>query len=217
MDSARVEEIYKLLAKLSVDIDPDPVSRGGRYMAEVVALTRGYLNQVSAIQLEVMKYQHQLENEVDALTDAFEISSDELLAEDEKVKNLPALPDRLAKVNVLLKPEKAAIRAKKRLAKDMSHLAKAIRHRQKELDNTISAFRLQRSILDVEYRHTDGDNTESSRNNGAGGVSDSASEHLSDREIAELFQSPLREGDDSGEETQASFEDDAERFFASKS
>ena len=187
MDTDRIEEIYKLLGTLSVDIDSDPVSRGSRYMAEVVALTRGYLNQVACVQLEVMRLQHQLENEVDALTDAFEIASDELLAEDENVKNLPALPDRLAKVNVLLKKEKALIRAKKRQAKDMTHLAKAIRHRQKELDNTISAFRLQKTILEVEYRHSDGDNSETSRNGGSKLGPDA---HFSEQEVLDLFSIP---------------------------
>lgn len=152
MTPERVQAIYEALDKLFVELDRDPVSRGPGYLQDLISKTRGYLNQTGAYLQEINREKHNLEMELDAQEAAFEVQKSELLAEDRRVRLLPSIEDRLAMVDVLLGEERREIQRLRREVKNLGHIDKAVRHRHKELDNTMSAIRLQKQLVDAELR-----------------------------------------------------------------
>jgi len=166
MDQSQVDAIYGELESLIIELAPDPFSKGPQYLQDLISKTRGYLNKTSLILQKVLREQHALERNLTALEAAFEVSSDCLLAEDHNVSSLPSIEDRRAKINILLKDEKAEIQKQKKLLRELSFVEKVVKHRHKELDNTMSAIRMQKSLVDSEVHSGSfyGDESDVSRN-----------------------------------------------------
>ena len=165
MTPERVTEVYEALQGLFVTLASDPVTKGPQYLHDLISKTRGYLNQTGHYLQEIHREHHLLEIELDSHEAAFEIKKSELLAGDRRVTLLPSIEDRLAMINVLLGEERRDIQRLKREIKNLSHMEKAVRHRHKELDNTMSAIRLQKQLVDAELRTGSyyGDENEKSR------------------------------------------------------
>jgi hypothetical protein len=147
LNEKRIEEIYDRLPQLVVALDPDPAGRGAPYLQDLISKVRGYLNEVGIYLQEVLRVRGGLESDLEALKSAFEISSNDLMANEAKVSNLPAVQDRIAMINVILRDEYKAILDKRKEVNDISYVEKAVRHRHRELEHTMSAIRLQRSLL----------------------------------------------------------------------
>lgn len=183
MEPERIESIYDQLATLVIELDADPSSKGPAYLQDLISKTRGYLNRTSLLIHEVHREQHQLERQLAAQETAFQASSDELLADDARVTRLPSIDDRKAMINLLLKDDRTKIQDLKRQLKELGFVEKAVRHRHKELDNTVSSIRMQKSLIDTEIRTgaAYGDETDTSRGNAYG------SEDISAEELARLL------------------------------
>jgi hypothetical protein len=152
MTPERAEAVYTKLVTLIVELDPDPVARGPLYLQDLIAKVRGYLNAVSIYTQEAHRERHEMESRLDALETAFQVAADELLTGDGRVTRLPNIDDRKSMVNLILSTERQAIQGLKGQIRSLGHVEKAIRNRQKELDNTMSAIRLQRSLIQAELR-----------------------------------------------------------------
>lgn len=152
MNPERAEVIYNELATLVIELDADPTTKGPAYLQDLISKTRGYLNRTSFFLHEVHRERHGVERQLDAQKAAYEVSSDELLASDNRVTRLPNIEDRRAMINLLLKEERVKISELERQIKDLGFVEKAIRHRHKELENTMSAIRMQKSVVDSEMR-----------------------------------------------------------------
>ena len=165
MKQERIETIYDQLGELVVELSRDPVSMGPSYLQDLIARTRGYLNIASNMVHEVHRQKSAIETELDAKEAAFLISSDSLLADDARVTRLPNIEDRKAMINLILRDDRAEILKLKNQVKELGFVDKAIRHRHKELDNTMSAIRMQKALIDSELRTGAfyGDETETSR------------------------------------------------------
>lgn len=165
MNEERIAQVYGELESYVVELDPNPAERGPGYLQDLISKTRGYLNNTSVHLSQVLREIHIEEMALEALEAAFQVQSDEMMANNRSVSTLPAVQDRLAMVNVLLAAERRAIAAKKRVVKNLHHVQKVVRHRQKELDNTMASIRLQRSLLETEIRTGSfyGDEGEASR------------------------------------------------------
>lgn len=193
MTPERVEEIYKALGDLVVSLDPDPAARGPKYLQDLISRTRGYLNEASTYLSEVLRERNRLEMQLDALEAAFAVSADDLLANDRRVSTLPAIQDRQSMINVLLSKERREIQTCKREIKNLGHVERAVRHRHKELDGTMSAIRLQRSLIESELRTGAfyGDESDESRGawgrrSSSPGPSPAAMEDIDESELARL-------------------------------
>jgi hypothetical protein len=181
MTPERVEQIYNELATLVIELDADPTARGPAYLQDLISKTRGYLNRTSLLTHEVHRERHQLERQLDAHETAFQASSDELLADDQRVIRLPNIDDRRAMINLLLREDRARISDLKRQVKELGFVEKAVKHRHRELDNTVSSIRMQKSLIDTEIRTgaVYGDETDTSRGSAYGaGVGDIDEEEL---------------------------------------
>lgn len=152
MNPERVEEIYDRLPQLIISLDPDPAGRGPAYLQDLISKIRGCLNEVSVYLQEVLRLKGNLESDLEAMTSAFEISSNDLMATDDRVSRLPAVQDRLAMINVILRDERRIILEKRREVNDIGYVEKAVRHRHRELEQTMSAVRLQRSLFQTEMK-----------------------------------------------------------------
>lgn len=176
----RVEQIYDRLPQLVVALDPDPAGRGPAYLQDLISKVRGFLNEVSVYIQEILRVKNGLESELDTLNSSFEIASNELMATDARVSNLPAVQDRLAMINVILRTEYQAILDKRREVNEISYVEKAVRHRHRELEQTMSAIRLQRSLLQTDLKTGAfyGDENISSRGDKWQGASDIESDDI---------------------------------------
>lgn len=143
----RIKDIYEELEKYVIQLHPDPRTLGPQYLNDQIATTRNYLNAVSRIQLEVHREKQYLSREIRAHEAALQVSSDDLLANDERVRRLPSIEDRKATVSVFLRAEKQAIENFKATLLDVEFVEKAVKHRHKELTNTMSEIKLQRSLI----------------------------------------------------------------------
>ena len=172
MDQTRVAEIYKELGQLLVELDPDPASRGPGYLQELISRTRGYLNRTSVLTQEAHQEHQLLERDLHAKKTVFQLRSDELLAEDKRVTQLPSIDDRMAMINLLLRDERREITELEQAIREVGFVEKAIKHRHKELDNTVSAVRMQKSLIESETRTGSfyGDEGKSSRGDVYAGI-----------------------------------------------
>jgi hypothetical protein len=150
MQTERIEEIYNEIGTFSIELSPDPASLGPVYLQDLISRTRGYLNRVSQFIQTVHREKSGLETRLDAFEAAFQVSSDALLADDHRVTRLPNIDDRRAMINLLLREDRAAILTLKNQVKELGFVDKALRHRHKELENTMSAIRMQKSLIDSE-------------------------------------------------------------------
>jgi len=151
MTPERAEAIYEEISKCQVELDSDPASRGPRYLQELIAKTRAYLNNVGRFVQEIHREQHSLQARISALQTDFDIQSDELLADGERVSG-PSIDDRKAQVNVILAEQKSDLDGVRRELHDLDQVMKAVKFVHKELQDTMSAIRLQRSLIESEIR-----------------------------------------------------------------
>jgi hypothetical protein len=186
MKPERVEAIYSELETLVIELAADPASLGPGYLQDLISRTRGYLNKTSIFQQEILREQYILEREMVALEAAYEVSSDALLADDNRVTRLPNIDDRKAMINLILREEKVRILDLKRQIRDLSFVEKVVKHRHKELDNTMAALRMQKSLMDTEVRTGSyyGDESEASRNRGSARI---RTDDIDEDELSQLL------------------------------
>jgi hypothetical protein len=107
---------------------------------------------VSAYHQEVHREKHRLESQKETLETAFRVASDELLASDRRVTGLPAIEDRTAMINLILRDERREIEKLGQDIRSLGHVEKAIRLRSRELEGTMTAIRTQKALIDMELR-----------------------------------------------------------------
>lgn len=152
MDTKRAKKIYAELEDLVIHLPSDPSGLGPDYLREQISICRGYLNTASFHLQKILQEKHLLSMQLDGLKAAFQVQSDDLLANDVRVKNLPAVEDRLAMINVILASDAREIKRVESELSNLGHVEKVVRLRKGELDNTMSAIRLQRSLLKDQLR-----------------------------------------------------------------
>lgn len=228
MDEKRVAEVYDELSVLVVELDPDPVARGPGYLQDLIAKVRGYLNRVSVFTQEAHRERHGLERQRDGLQAAFDVEADRLLSEDKRVARQPNIDDRKAMINLIMSEERREIQQVERELRSLGHVEKAIRHRQKELESTMSAIRLQRSLIQAELRTGSfyGDETETSRGDAWGKKSSQPTDdlELDPEELSALVAEAERQiqaeagdsepGEDDGEEFTDELADEISQLVA---
>jgi hypothetical protein len=188
MKPERVEVIYSELERMVVELSPDPGARGPGYLQDLISQTRGYLNKTSIFHQEIVREHRILDSDLTAREAAYELSSDSLLSDDSRVTRLPNIEDRRSMVSTILRGEKTQILNLRRAIRELGFVEKVVKHRHKELDNTMAALRMQKSLMDTEARTGAfyGDESDASRNKGSTTVSD-----IDEDELAILLGGPL--------------------------
>jgi hypothetical protein len=189
----RVEAIYLELEKYEIFLDPDPQSRGPKYLQGLIAECRNFLNQVSRVQLQVHREKQDLDRQLRAQEASFQVSFDLALANDERIRRLPNIEDRKSTAKVFLRDELSTIDALKAKLHDINYVEKAIRHRHQELTSTMGEIKLQKALILAEIGtgafYGDERVTTDKTRFGAGPVGVDVDEN----ELEKLFEAEVRE------------------------
>jgi hypothetical protein len=194
MDPNRVRQILDRLPQLVVELDPDPVTRGPAHLQKAIFTTRSYLNETGVLIQEVLRYLGGLEGELDARETLFQIRSDELMAEDDRVTSRPSIRDREAMINVIEREARAEILRLRQRVREVQSIEKAVRHRHRELEHTMSAIRLQRGLIQTEVKTGSFYGDESNPENGTWSHKQPKKEpELDESSLEKIFNSTLEE------------------------
>jgi hypothetical protein len=101
----RIAEILTEISKYEVTLANDPTVLGPKYLQDQIATCRNYTNHTARLLNEVHRAVMAVDYEYRRKETAFQIASDELLAQNQHVRNLPNITDRQAQINILLKDE----------------------------------------------------------------------------------------------------------------
>jgi hypothetical protein len=189
MEPKRVDEIYDQIGKFSVELPADAWSLGPKHIHEMISLTRGYINTVSLILQEILQERQNLDRSRHGLEAVFQIESDRLLAEDDRVRRQPNIDDRKSTVNLILRDRLTEIQTLEGQLLDLGYVEKAVRHRYNELKSTMSDIRAQRALIRdaIDSGSFYGDESGTSRGSSTGAAPNSDfSEDEINRSMAEL-------------------------------
>ncbi len=151
MREERITEIYERLGRLSIDLPLDPAAMGAEFLREQIALCRNYLNEASVYLQEVLQETSYVRMNLNGRQTQYKIRMSQLLTQDRSVMALPALTDRMARIDVILADEKREIFCLEQELDSLAGVEKVVTFRKRELDNTMSSIRLQRSLLKDQF------------------------------------------------------------------
>jgi hypothetical protein len=198
----RIHEVYREIGKYEITLDPDPRSKGPVYLSDLIATCRNYLNMVSRLLLEVHEEKHGLSRDLRALETAYQVSFNELLANDERVKRLPSIEDRKASAEVYLRTERAEIEEVGARILDLDYVDKAVRHRHKELTSTMSEIKLQRSLIQAEIQTGAMYGDERAHESSVTTMAQMEASILDDAELDALFEKQSKDSESDQEDSQ---------------
>lgn len=147
MDTKRIDQIYEEIAGLTIELEPDPTVLGPKYINNVIALCRNYLNRTTLILLELQRERRLIQKQHGAEEAVLKIQANHLLSEDERVKRLPNIRDREATVAVILSEQNRKVDDLLRELLDMETIEKAVRLRHNELKHTSADIKMQRQSI----------------------------------------------------------------------
>jgi hypothetical protein len=147
MKNDRIQKIYDELDKYVITLASDPTEFGPRYLQDQIATCRNYINSVTQLMLEIHRDKHNFAHDLSAEEDVYAIESNDILDGDARVQKLPSIDDRKAAISVLLRERASRIAGLRRQIQDLDYVEKAVKHRHRELKDTMSEIKLQRSLL----------------------------------------------------------------------
>lgn len=186
MTPTEIRTIYDRIGKLTITLHSDPSSLGPKYLQEVIATCNNYKNEVSGILSDLMRRKHMVARNLQARQAAYQVSFDDLLANNESIRRLPNIEDRKATANVMLRSDRQAIAQLEAEQKDLEAVEKVVRHRHKELSDTMGAIKVQRSLIrdELDTKSFYGDER---TNRGDTGRSTPLGDDLDDAELSRLL------------------------------
>lgn len=151
MDSKRIEQIYQGLDMLEeIDLVPDPVPLGPKYIHEKVSECRNQISKVEEWLLEINRAESATERLLHATQAEYDIESDNLLVTDKDVARLRSVDERKALVKVRLKGIMENIKNTKLSLNDLKFLRKSVELKLKNLEKLNSDIRLQYQAIKAE-------------------------------------------------------------------
>ena len=147
MEQKYVDDLYREIGTLRVELEPDPTVLGARYIQSVTSKCRNYLNKISQRRVELSLMRRNLMVQIAGEETALSIEKDHLLAENDTVQRQPNIRDREAVVNTMLRQQVQSIANKKRDLLDVETVDKAVKLVHDELIRTATEIKVQRSLL----------------------------------------------------------------------
>lgn len=152
MDEKRIQQIFEYIEQSNIELDPDPISRGPKYLNRMVAECRNMTNEVQKFEREASRYKMELERNLNLKESEFEIKYNHMMSSDPEVIQLPSVKDREAKVQNSLKDLKQEIMESKLLLTEMGHVVSVINSKLRELKGNNSDLRLQIRLVGDEIQ-----------------------------------------------------------------
>lgn len=148
----RVEAIFQEMDELVIELESDASSMGPQYFQDLIATCRNYLNRVGLVLNELNRERMSVGSEVRRLEAAYELEYDDLLANDQTIKDLGSIEDRKAAAGWRLREQRAALNEARARQHELNAVHKVVAFRNKELHATMAAIRDQKRLMASEIR-----------------------------------------------------------------
>ena len=188
MDPRQVDEIFKSLEGLLIELDPDPTVLGPNYIIERVATCRNHINKVSQIRQKLSMERRRLRILLAGEKSVYLVESSRLLASDEEVRKQPNIKDREAVINTRLRENCGRIASLEAELLDLDTVEQPVRMIHDELTRTAGEIRTQRSMINSDRTSGGGYGDESNNTVRPAPVKDCG---LNEDDLALLMQSEL--------------------------
>jgi hypothetical protein len=147
VEQSYVDQLYRDISVLRIELEPDPTILGARYIQSVTSKCRNYLNKVSLIRIQLNQKKRNLMMQIAGEETALTIEKSRLLAEDDTVKRGSNIADREAIANTMLRQQINHISTMKMDLLDIDTVDKAVKMAHDELIRTSQEIKVQRSLL----------------------------------------------------------------------
>jgi hypothetical protein len=153
LNDQRVEAIFEEMDKLIIELEADPSCLGPQYFQDMIATCRNYLNRVGLVLNELDRERLIVSSELRRLEASYELEHDELLANDQSIKDLgSSIEDRKAAVGWRLREQRSALHECRSRLRNLDAVHKVVAYRNKELHATMTAIRDQKRLMTAELR-----------------------------------------------------------------
>lgn len=149
------EDLDKLFARLDgmvVPLDQDPTVLGPSYLQGKISQVRAHLNDLGVELQQLTRHRRVVQRQLQVKQTEYHAEFDRILATNPVVKQLPSAADRKAYINTELKELVKGVTDLELADSDLEYVEKALKFRHAELQDTMSAIRLQRSLIESEVR-----------------------------------------------------------------
>jgi hypothetical protein len=147
VDQSYVDQLYREISVLRLELEPDPTILGARYIQGVTSKCRNYLNRVSLIRIQLNQRKRNLMMQIAGEETTLSIEKSRLLAEDETVRRGSNIADREAIANTMMRQQINRIAVMKMDLLDIETVDKAVKMAHDELIRTSQEIKVQRSLL----------------------------------------------------------------------
>jgi len=147
MDTERLLQINRELDNYSIEIALDSLSRGHRYISELIGTCRIYLNATARLSKELRDAKNVAQHALRAANTLYKINAKEILALDASVRSLPNIKDREAVIDTRLRSSLEEISELEGKLQDIECVFDSSQLVFKSLRDSMSEIRLQRGLL----------------------------------------------------------------------
>lgn len=152
MDDKRMEAIFAYLENIEIELDPDPIRRGPKYLNNQVAECRNATNEIQKFEREVAREKMTLDRSLNRLEAMYELQFNEFLTTDPEVLQKNSVRDREAAVKVKLTDLMKEINTAKVQITDLGHVDTVIQSKLRELKDVNRDIRLQMRLIEDEIK-----------------------------------------------------------------
>lgn len=194
LDDEQIDRIFERLEEITVQLDPDPIRRGPKYLNKKVAEIRNYMNEVQRFRRVVLQEKRKLNAVLNRKEAQYELKFNDLMANDERVTSKSSKSDREAKADDILRDLKSEIMDLQSELDDAKHVEEVVDSKRRELKDLNRDIRLQKRLIEDEIDT----GAMWGEDNIDGGSGDEI--ETEDVDIADLLEDPMGEEDADPEE-----------------
>lgn len=152
MDDKRMGDIFAFIDEVEIELDPDPIRRGPKYLNNMVAECRNFTNSVQKFEREVAREKLTFDRALNRLESTYELQFNEMMATDPHVLAKSSVRDREATVNNNLASTRGEISDLQRQITDLGHIETVIKSKLRELKEVNRDIRLQMRLIEDEIQ-----------------------------------------------------------------
>lgn len=146
----RIQRFYEALAAMHVELDADPLEQGPKRLNEKTSECRGFLSQTERIFVEVSQDLHWYRREHRRASAAFELSVQELFANDPDTRAGRNITDRLAIAHTKLRVERERISELQFAVEDLEAVLLIVKAKRNDLKDVAGRIRDQLKLCQEE-------------------------------------------------------------------
>lgn len=152
MKETRVDDIFARIGAMHLELDPDPIARGPKYLNNMVALCRNYTSEVQGYMREVQMFIRLVERDLRTARAEFDLLFNNLMATDPEIIQMRAYSraDREAVAHTKLQERTVAINRLDLALLDARHVEVVVESKLKELREISRDLRLQKQLVEAE-------------------------------------------------------------------